>query len=181
MRIKKCLGCKKEYKVSSKVAFDKSKYCSHKCYLEKIMTSEKMSEIGKKAKTHGMSFTKIYRVWGTMKSRCLNSNSAFYERYGGSGITIDKKWEKFIGFFEDMGRGYKEGLTIDRIDGTKGYCKKNCRWATRKEQSSNLKNNVFVDLEGEKVCMQECARRLGVHPSTIFYRIKIGKLKVIKK
>ena len=65
----------------------------------------------------------------------------------------------------------KDALTLDRIDGKKGYSKKNCRWATRKEQSHNLKNNVFVDCDSIRVCAQECSRILKVHVSTIFFRI----------
>lgn len=172
-----CQGCKKHFSAGQKKALEKHKYCSHKCFLQ-ARTSKKMSEMGKLKKTHGMSRTAIYKVWGGMKARCTNKNNSGYYHYGAKGITLAPEWYKFSAFYADMGSSYKRGLTLDRIDGTKGYSKENCRWATRKEQSSNLRNNVFVMCGNERVCVQECARRLGVHASTVLYRIKRNKLQL---
>ena len=57
--------------------------------------------------------------------------------YGGRGITIDPKWNTFVGFYNDMGDTYEEGLTIDRIDVNGNYCKENCRWADDHVQGYN--------------------------------------------
>lgn len=137
--------------------------------------------MAKRAATHGMYNTRIYRIWGAMKQRCLNPHAYAYERYGGAGISIEPEWMKFEPFYEDMKLKYKEGLTLDRIDGIKGYCKENCRWATRREQSSNIKSNIFVDCEGEIMCMSACARKLGVNRTTISGRVYSGKLKRVWK
>lgn len=40
-------------------------------------------------------------------------------------------------WFWAMLTGYRDDLTIDRIDWRKGYCHENCRWATRAEQNRN--------------------------------------------
>lgn len=174
-RERTCLGCGVKFSAKQKKALEKYKYCTHECFL-RTRTSKQMSDIAKSGKKHGMSRTRIYRIWGAMKGRCTNKNNSAYSYYGGAGITIPLEWYSFDGFFRDMSDSYEENLTIDRIDGSKGYSKDNCRWATSKEQSSNLKNNVFVMCEGEKVCAQECSRRLGIHVSTVFYRIKTGKI-----
>lgn len=179
-RTKTCEGCKKLYVVNQKVSLTKSRYCSQKCFLSKITRTQRVA-MAKKASTHGMYATRIYRIWGAMKQRCTNPNAYAYTRYGGSGITIDPTWYTFEGFYKDMSEGYKDGLTLDRTDGTKGYNKDNCRWATRREQSSNLKNNVFVEFEGEVFCAAELARKLGVNRTTISAWIYKGKLKRVWK
>src|ERR1017187_8939873 len=85
-----------------------------------------------------MCFTKIYGVWRTMIQRCHNANTDCWYRYGGRGIKVCVRWrEDFRNFLSDMGSGYKEGLSLDRIDGTGDYCVENCRWATTAVQQAN--------------------------------------------
>lgn len=85
---------------------------------------------------HGLSGTKTYNSWNKMRERTkpgFHKAKDYFER----GITIeDPRWDDFLNFLEDMGER-PEGLTLDRIDNDKGYCKENCRWATRKEQQAN--------------------------------------------
>lgn len=78
--------------------------------------------------SHGMSKTKLHSIWGSMKDRCLNPNNPAYKYYGGKGIKVCDKWLHFEGFLEDVKDFYKEGLTIDRIDPNKDYCKENVQW-----------------------------------------------------
>ena len=88
--------------------------------------------------THGMSGERIYKIYLGMKKRCNNKNSNNFKNYGAKGIKLCSRWEdSFDNFFEDMGAGYKDNLTIDRIDGKEGYSKDNCRWATMQVQNAN--------------------------------------------
>lgn len=170
-----CTACGRHFSASQKKALEKHKYCSHQCFLQS-RTSQQMAAMARGRAKHSMYRTRIYRIWGAMKQRCLNPNSAAYRKYGAVGVTIDPCWHSFEHFYADMGATYRDGLTLDRIDGTKGYSKDNCRWATRAEQSANLKSNVLVDCNGEVLCVAACARKLRVNPSTISARIYQGKL-----
>ena len=87
---------------------------------------------------HGEANTKLYKVWSRMKSTCLTSSATHYKYYGGRGITICNKWDKFKNFSKwAYKNGYKVGLTIDRKENNKGYSPSNCRWVDRITQARN--------------------------------------------
>lgn len=95
--------------------------------------------------THGMSGTRIYKIWKDMKSRCFNKNMKSFVHYGERGITVCGEWkESFINFKEwAFENGYKEDLTIDRIDVNGNYEPNNCRWATTSLQNSNKRRKQY--------------------------------------
>jgi len=81
---------------------------------------------------------RTYCAWFGMKSRCNRKTDKEYQRYGGAGVTYPPRWETFENFLEDMGV-CPDGLTLDREDPHGNYGPDNCRWATRLEQSQNLR------------------------------------------
>jgi len=88
----------------------------------------------------GTKLNKLYRIWASMKQRCSNPSLPNYKYYGGKGITFDNKWQEYIPFRDwALANGYKEGLTIDRIEGSKNYTPSNCQWLTKSENSSKPK------------------------------------------
>lgn len=87
--------------------------------------------------THGMSKTRIYRIWNMMVSRSIRESDEHYADYGGRGIGCSESWKTFENFYEDMKDSYSDDLTLDRRDNDAGYSKENCRWVSRKIQNHN--------------------------------------------
>lgn len=102
---------------------------------------------------HGMTrrsggIPKVYRAWVEMKRRCNNPSRKGYQYYGGRGISYQHSWESFDGFYADMGSSWREGLSLDRINGEGNYCKENCRWADRFTQARNRSNRRLFLFDG---------------------------------
>lgn len=105
-----------------------------------ILNGDKMSNNNNYK--HGMSYTKIYARWRGMMSRCYKKNMKFFNRYGGRGIKVCKRWHNFENFYVDMGNPPFEGAQLDRYPNNDGdYELGNCRWATSKENNNNRHNS----------------------------------------
>lgn len=119
-----------------------------------------------------------YVVWSMMKDRCRNPQSKAYPNYGGRGIAVCERWMDFGAFLADMGPRPAPDLTIERIDNDGNYEPENCRWATRKEQMQNVRprsTTVWLTINGERMQLVEAARRFGVKPSTVHWRVRNGR------
>lgn len=124
--------------------------------------NENLSKI---SSTHGLSKTRIYRIYCNMKNRCYNPNNSSYENYGGRGIKLCDEWlgehgaENFIKW--SMSHGYKDSLTIDRIKVNKNYSPDNCRWITKAEQTNNTRRTVWVEICGIKKPLKQWTNFMG--------------------
>ena len=134
----------------------------------------KQRKIGTK---HGKSNTRLYSIWRSMKSRCNSKNNTNYSNYGGRGIKVCDEWlQDFMNFYNwAISSGYKDNLTIDRIDVNGNYEPSNCRWATIKEQNNNTRRNHYVDYKGEKVTISELSKLLNINKNTLWHRINAKK------
>jgi len=122
-----------------------------------------------------MRYCPEYKIWVNIKQRCTNPNSSGFKRYGNRGITICEKWyNSFAAFFKDMGNRPSPEHTIERIDNNKGYSPDNCKWATKKEQANNRRNNHFITLYGWTLTIAQWSRFVNIGQSIICDRISEG-------
>lgn len=126
--------------------------------------------------THGGSNTKLYKVFLTMIARCENPNNKAYCHYGGVGIKVCDKWRHDFSEFREWSikHGYTDGLTIDRIDNSKGYSPDNCRWVDWKTQQNNRTNNRIVFYQGLAYTLSELSKLASVNYATLKYRLDKG-------
>jgi hypothetical protein len=103
------------------------------------------------ARTHGFAtrgkLASVYSAWRGMRQRCLNPKNPGFRYYGGRGITICARWEKFENFLADMGEP-KPGFSLDRIDCDGRYEPKNCRWASKRDQVINRRKWTIPNHRG---------------------------------
>lgn len=117
--------------------------------------------------------TPEYRTWANLKGRCTNPNLPGYKDYGGRGISVCERWQKFENFYADMGEK-PSGMTLERKDNNGNYEPDNCKWATQAEQSINKRNNRMVTFNGETMCLRDWAQRIGLDSSTLHARLSHG-------
>ncbi len=115
-----------------------------------------------------------YGIWMGINSRCRNRHVKAYNNYGGRGISVCERWRCFASFLEDMGPRPSIKHQIERINNNGNYEPGNCKWATRKEQCRNKRNNRLLTFKGETRCVREWAEITGIGEGVIQDRIERG-------
>jgi len=134
----------------------------------------KMEKLLQRSTKHNLSRTKIYDVWIAIRKRCYSPANISYKNYGGRGITICEDWKNnFSSFYEwSMKNGYKEGLSIDRIDNNGNYCPENCRWTDKLTQANNTRTNHFITFCNQTKTIAEWARHFNLPYSNILAKLQ---------
>jgi hypothetical protein len=140
-----------------------------------------------------MNSWKDYRlnhIYKDMKRRCYSRNFKQYKDYGGRGICVCDEWidktrngspatKGWLAFKSwALSNGYKEGLSIDRIDNNKGYCPENCRWVDRRVQNNNTRKNRYIKYNGKTQSLADWCRELGLNYDRTKYRLNAGQWSV---
>ncbi len=125
---------------------------------------------------HGKTNSRLYRIWGHIKTRCTNPNANNYKDYGGRGITVCDEWKNdFQSFYNwAISNGYSDDLSIDRIDNDGDYEPLNCRWSDKITQGCNKRNNRIVSYKGKKICLSELSRETGIDIGALDSRYRRG-------
>lgn len=126
--------------------------------------------ISAKKKRHGLSFCSEYGVWAEMRRRCKDKNRKDFHGYGGRGISVCKRWNKFENFYKDMGPR-PAGFTIERINNDSDYKPSNCRWAPWKDQYKNKNNLRLITYLGITNSLAEWSRLSGISRSLLKSRL----------
>lgn len=120
---------------------------------------------------HGLHQSAEYGIWNHIKRRCHDPRDDGYYAYGARGITMCDEWrDSFEAFFAYIGPRPTPAHTVDRIDNTRGYEPGNVRWATRREQANNRRNNVRLTYRGKTQLIAEWADELGIPLTTVLNR-----------
>lgn len=132
--------------------------------------------------THGLSDHRLYKIYMGIKKRCGNPNHSDFEYYGGRGIKICEEWisdDGFLNFYNwSIENGYKDNLTIDRIDVDGDYEPNNCRWATMKEQAINRRKDrtaIAISPSGKEheiECLEDFIKENNFDRFTVYKCLK---------
>ena len=129
-------------------------------------------------KKHGLSNSRLYRIYNNIKSRCYKEYAKEYENYGGRGIKMCDEWIGENGFSNfskwSFEHGYSDELTIDRIDNNGNYCPENRRWVTCLIQNNNSRHVRFIEYNGYKKSISEWSRVAGISRDSLVKRLKMG-------
>lgn len=128
-----------------------------------------------RSSTHHQFGSEEYSIWGKMIQRCRNPKSTSFKDYGGRGIRVCERWEKFENFLADIGKRPSPNHSLDRFPNQNGnYEPGNVRWATDLEQGRNRRNNRILLHENRAQCLSEWAEEVGLPDSAISLRLKRG-------
>lgn len=129
---------------------------------------------GKHLEKHGLSKTRIYTIWNSMKARCYDHNNSRFYAYGAKGIAVCNEWrEDFQAFYDwAMANGYHDDLSIDRKNVNGNYEPSNCRWSTDVEQANNTTRNRYVTYQGKTMTVSEWARHFGFNYKYFYEKLK---------
>lgn len=123
---------------------------------------------------------RLKRIYNGMIRRCYNSNIKDSKWYKEKGIIVCEDWKtSFESFYNwAIENGYKNGLTIDRIDTRGNYEPNNCRWVNMELQQNNRINNVRFFVDGKNLTIKEISKIYGINQNTLRSRLFITKMTI---
>lgn len=131
------------------------------CYSREVLS--------KRRKTHGMSNTKLYRLWADIRKRCSKKASKRHKKFY-KNISVCKEWENFQSFYDWAKPKWKKGLDIDRKNTLLGYSPDNCHFTTRKINAQNKKNSKEWHIKGKIFdSSQDAAKYFNCSQSHIYF------------
>jgi len=137
--------------------------------------AERGRRFGDTSRTHGMSKNRLYHVHAQMIKRCTKPDHKDFSQWGGRGISVCAEWFDLKSFWEwACQSGYKDGLTIERIDNNGNYEPSNCTWIPNCQQGKNTRKNYFITYQGKTQDLTDWAKETGIKYTTIVGRKNLG-------
>lgn len=168
--IKVCEYCKKEFETDK----NKRKYCCSEHYHLAIKGKPNFKKRKYDFIKTPLHDTEIYKRWQDIKTRCGNPQKECYKNYAGRGIKVCQEWlDDFMNFYTwAINNGYKEGLSIDRIDVNGNYEPSNYRWIELGKQARNRRTTHWLNYKGKKISLAEVAELENVNQLSLFQALK---------
>lgn len=125
--IAECKVCQRHYEVQAYYLKDR-KHCG--CLRPKEMEC-----------TYRKSHPRLVTIYKCMRARCYYEKDINYKIYGARGIKVCDEWinkpDSFC--YWALENGYRDNLSIDRINNELNYSPENCQWSDTKKQARNRK------------------------------------------
>jgi len=127
---------------------------------------------------HGSCFTRLYKTWANMNSRCYTHSATRFAEYGGRGISVCEAWKDDFSSFRLWAEamGYSEKMTIERRDVNGNYEPDNCIWIPLPEQSRNTTKTIDIEIDGVSMLQIEWMRKYEISACAFHARRKAGML-----
>lgn len=134
-----------------------------------------MDQAKSRATKHGLIDHPVYYTWRAMRHRCNLETDPNYHSYGGRGIKVCDRWNgSFQEFWNDMGRQWRAGTSIERINNDGDYEPGNCKWATPLEQARNRRTARVINTPLGPMSVTDAAEAFGLKRNTITARLLYG-------
>ena len=122
---------------------------------------------------------RLYGIYYKMIRRCTNEKDVRFKNYGGKGIKICEEWinpdNGWLNFRQwSYANGYRDDLSIDRINVDGNYEPSNCRWVDIITQANNTTRNNYVTINGRTQTATQWCHEAGFHENLFYSRIKRG-------
>ena len=142
-----------------------------------------MGKRGPKPKYHNGEYSSPeYRIWASMKNRCLDSKNWAWSLYGQKGISVCDEWLVFENFYRDMGNRPGPNYELDRINNDEGYNPTNCQWIPKHLNLRKRKCVIKTIINGEELTLKEISEKYNLSFQSVYIRYTdLLDLKVIEE
>ena len=140
------------------------------------LRSESARRASSMRRTHGLTGSRLERIWKGMCTRCYNRRSLAFAYYGDRGIVICDEWlmNRAAFFNWALSSGYRDWFSIDRINNDGPYSPENCRWVNAIEQANNTRRNRVIEHGGMRLTLAQWAKRAGISTGLLWWRLESG-------
>lgn len=115
---------------------------------------------------------RLYIIYSNMLGRCYNKRYSTYKQYGAKGIKVCDEWKNSFKMFKEWAykNGYKEELSLDRVDGSKDYSPENCRFIPFEINRLNRTKSAYFILDGGVVSFSDLKKMYSLGKEAQLYK-----------